>query len=227
MRAFVLIAALLLALCGRAAHGDDRAGSGPDQGALEQSGPGNDELCLQRMLPSREYQALKAKFPPLEHAASPSLAQQADPTRATSEETKLILSFHQKYQLPCRQDTLLAISRGQPAAVLVLAESFVRSDANYLNLVERRITWGEYNKEVKAIRHDFAVRLMAAAQAIESDRQDPQRYQARQRQAAAALSDWTRQQQGLVRLQRLVNPTEQARASDCHYVGTTLTCTMS
>jgi len=227
MRAFVLIAALLLALCGRAALGDDRAGSGPDQGALEQSGPGNDELCLQRMLPSREYQALKAKFPPLEHAASPSLAQQADPTRATSEETKLILSFHQKYQLPCRQDTLLAISRGQPAAVLVLAESFVRSDANYLNLVERRITWGEYNKEVKAIRHDFAVRLMAAAQAIESDRQDPQRYQARQRQAAAALSDWTRQQQGLVRLQRLVNPTEQARASDCHYVGTTLTCTMS
>jgi hypothetical protein len=227
MRAFVLIAALLLALCGRAALGDDRAGSGPDQGALEQSGPGNDELCLQQMLPSREYQALKAKFPPLEHAASPSLAQQADPTRATSEETKLILSFHQKYQLPCRQDTLLAISRGQPAAVLVLAESFVRSDANYLNLVERRITWGEYNKEVKAIRHDFAVRLMAAAQAIESDRQDPQRYQARQRQAAAALSDWTRQQQGLVRLQRLVNPTEQARASDCHYVGTTLTCTMS
>jgi hypothetical protein len=226
MRAFVLIAALLLALCGRAALGDDRADSGADP-ALEQSGPGNGELCLQRMLPSREYQALKAKLPPLEHAASPSPAQQADPTRATSEETKLILSFHQKYQLPCRQDTLLAISRGQPAAVLVLAESFVRSDANYLNLVERRITWGEYNKEVKAIRHDFAVRLMAAAQAIESDRQDPQRYQARQRQAAAALSDWTRQQQGLVRLQRLVNPTEQARASDCHYVGTTLTCTMS
>jgi len=170
MRAFVLIAALLLALCGRAAHGDDRAGSGPDQGALEQSGPGNDELCLQRMLPSREYQALKAKFPPLEHAASPSLAQQADPTRATSEETKLILSFHQKYQLPCRQDTLLAISRGRPAAVLVLAESFVRSDANYLNLVERRITWGEYNKEVKAIRHDFAVRLMAAARPSASSR---------------------------------------------------------
>src|ERR1044072_668943 len=213
MRAFVLIAALRRALRGRAARGDDRAGSGPDQGALEQSGPGNDELCLQQMLPSREYQALKAKFPPLEHAASPSLAQQADPTRATSEETKLILSFHQKYQLPCRQDTLLAISRGQPAAVLVLAESFVRSDANYLNLVERRIPWGEYNKEVKAFRHDFAVRLMAAAQAIESDREDPQRYQARQRQAAAALSDWTRQQQGLVRLQRLVNPTEQARAS--------------
>jgi hypothetical protein len=226
MTAFVLIAALLLALCGRAALGDDRADSGPDP-ALEQSGPGNNELCLQRMLPSREYQALKAKLPPLEHAASPSLAQQADPTRATSEETKLILSFHQKYQLPCRQDTLLAMGRGRPAAVLLLAESFVRSDANYLNLVERRITWGEYNKEVKAIRHDFAARLIVAAQAIESDWQDPQVYQVRQRQAAAALSDWTRQQRGLVRLQQLVNPTEQARASDCHYVGTTLTCTMS
>lgn len=184
------------------------------------------DFCYQQMLASPEEHALKAKLPPIELGSLSSRAQQADPTMATPQEAKLVLSFHQKYVVPCRQEGLMRSSTLGPAIVAILVESFATSDANYLKLVERKLSWGEYNRAVHALRIDMRARLAAAARQQNNPGLEDLAQDARQRQPAMlALENWKRQQQALVQKQRLLNPGDPARLNDCTYLGTTVTCT--
>jgi hypothetical protein len=220
MRTFVAIVALL-ALCGCASP---PASPTPTIGQSNGQYADNAESCYRQMLASREVQALKGRLPPLEFGSLPSQAQQADGALATPEEVKLVLSYHQKHVVPCRQDGLVSAGRLGPEVTLILVESFVRADANYLKLIEGQISWGEYNREVHALRVDTRARLGAAIQEIQADRQDLAR-EAGQRQAAMiALDNWRRQQQALIARQRRLNPQDPARLNDCTYFGTTVSC---
>jgi hypothetical protein len=122
------------------------------------------EECYRRQVASREHQALKAKLPPMEPGSLPSLAQQADPTKATAEEAAMIRSLHQNYIVPCRQGALRSPTNADPAVLVVLAESFAKSDASYLALIERKITWGEFNRQVAALRTETRARLLQIMQ---------------------------------------------------------------
>lgn len=210
MKAGVATAALL-ALCGCVPPNVEPTSVTPQQS------------CYQRILGGPEHQALKAKLPPFEFGSLPSQAKQSDPTLATPEEAKLVLSLHQKYVVPCRQEAIIRLG-AKPAVVAILVESVAKADASYLKLVEHKISWGEYNKEVHALRVDTRARLADAEQPsnVGSERlaQD-----ARQRQAAlVAFANWKRQQQVLVQKQRLLNPGDPARLNDCTYVGMAVSC---
>lgn len=182
--------------------------------------------CYQQMLASAEYHALKSKFPPLEVGSLPSQAQLVDSTLATPQEAKLVLSFHQKHVVSCRQEGLMRSSTMGPAIVVILVESFAKSDAAYLKLVERKMTWGEYNREAHALRVDTRARLAAAASRQNNPGLEDVAQDARQRQTAmVALDNWKRQQQALVQKQRQLNPGDPARLNDCTYLGATVTCT--
>lgn len=224
MRTFVATAALL-ALCACTPPAFD-AGQPSAQFGSPRSGDATD-LCHKQMLASAENQALKSKLPPLELGSVPSQAQQADPTLATPHEAKLVLSFHQKYVVPCRQEGLVRTSAMGPAVVAILIESFATSDANYLKLVERKMTWGEYSKAVHALRLDTRARLDAAARQQNNPGLEDLAQDARHRQASmVALENWKRQQQALVQKQRQLNPGDPPRLNDCTYLGETVTCTV-
>ena len=223
MKAFVATATLL-AVCACAPPaleaGQPNTPLGPPR-----SGDAAD-FCYQQMLASAEERALKSKLPPIELGSLPSPAQQGDPTMATPQEAKLVLSFHQKYVVPCRQEGLMRSSTMGPAIVAILVESFATSDANYLKLVERKMSWGAYNREVHALRIDTRARLAAAARQQNNPGLEDLAQDARQRQAAIlALETWKRQQQALVQKQRQLNPGDPARLNDCTYLGATVTCT--
>lgn len=223
MRVFVTTVTLL-ALCGCAPPG------GPSARANLAPGPSADaaDSCHRRMLASSEYQALKSKFPPLELGSLPSQAQQTDATMATPEEARLVLSFHQKYVVPCREEGLVRSSAMGPAVVVILVDSFAKADASYLKLVDRQMSWGEYTRQVHALRVDTRARLVAADQQSNNPGLEDLSRDAQQQQAAKiALDAWKRQQQALVQKQRLVNPGGPARLNDCTYVSATVTCTMS
>lgn len=223
MRAFVATV-MLLAFCGGAPPVAEARSPGAQLGQSQSSASA--DFCYQQMLASPENQALKAKLPPIEPGSLPSQTQLADPSLATPQEAKLILSFHQKYVVSCRQEGLIRSSAIGPAIVAILVESFARSDANYLKLVERRMSWGEYNREVHALRADTRARLAAAASRQNNPGLEDLAQDARQRQAAmAALENWKRQQQALVQKQRALNPGDPARLNDCTYLGATVTCT--
>jgi len=220
MRVFVATV-MLLGLCGCASPGGPSAltnvAPAPSAGAVD--------FCYQQMLASPEHQALRSKLPPLEPGSLPSQAQQADTTMATPEEARLVLSYHQKYVVACREEGLVRSSAIGPAVVVILVDSFAKADANYLKLVERQMSWGEYNRQVHTLRIDTRARLAAAGQQTNPGREDLAQ-QARQQQAAKiALDNWKRQQQALVQKQRLLNPGDPVRLNDCTYLGTTVTCT--
>lgn len=224
MRTLVAIVTLL-ALCACTPPAFE---AGPSSAQLGQPRSGDaTDFCYRQMLASPENQALKGKLPPLELGSLPSQAQQADPTMATPEEARLVLSFHQKYVVPCRQEGLVRTSTMGSEVVAILVESAAKADANYLKLVERKMTWGEYNREVHALRVETRARLAAAAGRQHNPGLEDLAQDARQRQAAmVALDNWKRQQQALVQKQRLLNPGDPARLNDCSYLGVTVTCTI-
>lgn len=225
MRAFVATATLL-ALCGCATPDFEARHPGAQQGsprAREATGS-----CLQQMLASPEIQALKSKFPPLEPGSLPSQAQLADPTLATPQEAKLVLSFHQKYIVPCRQEGLVRTSTIGPQPVAIVVEGFATADALILKLVEGKMTWGEYNRTIQVLRTDARAYLAAvAARQHSNPGLEDLAEDARQHQAAmVALENWKRQQQALVQKQRQLNPGDPARLNDCTYFSATVTCPM-
>ena len=98
MRAFVATATLL-ALCGCATPALEARHPGAQQGsprAREAGAP-----AYEQMLATPRSRRWSPRFPPLEPGSLPSPAQLADPTVATPQEAKLVLSFHQKYIVPC------------------------------------------------------------------------------------------------------------------------------
>ena len=224
MRAFVA-AATVLALCGCTPPALDARQLGAQPGSPRPREA--TDFCLQQMLASPEIQALKSKFPPLEPGSSPSQAQLADPTVATPQEAKLVLSFHQKYIVPCRQDGLARTSTIGPQPAAIAIEGFATADALILKLVEGKMTWGEYNSKIQVLRTDARAYLAAVAA---SQHNNPGLGDlaegARQHQAAmVGLENWKRQQQALVLKQRQLNPGDPARLNDCTYLGATVTCT--
>jgi hypothetical protein len=221
MRAFVAVVALL-ALCGCESPRGDSAAPSPPQ-AL----PADTDPCFRQVLADPEYQPLRGKLPPHGLDALPSQEQRADATMATPEQARLVASYHQQHVVPCRPDALLAASQIGPAFVVIVVETTIRGDANYLKLVEGKISWGEYNTELYALRVDAMARLLAARREFEAG-QHNEVYEAGQRQAAMiAFGTWKRQQQDLVRTLKLLNPGEPTRLNDCSYFDTTVSCTTS
>lgn len=224
MRAFVATATLL-ALCGCMPPAlDARHLGAPLESPRPREAP---DFCLQQMLASPEIQALKSKFPPLEPGSPPSQAQLADPTLATPQEAKLVLSFHQKYIVACRQAGLARTSAIGPRPVAIVVEGFATADALILKLVEGKMTWGEYNSKIQVLRTDTRAYLAAiAASQHNNPGLDDLAEGARQHQAAmVGLENWKRQQQALVRKQRQLNPGDPAHLNDCTYFSATVTCT--
>lgn len=221
MRVLVVTVALL-ALCGCLS-------GRPEPASLEAPhGPPPPGMvsCIDAMNASHEYRALRGKLPPMELGSLPSAVQQADPAMATPEEARLVMSFHQQYVVPCRQQGLVRLSALGPAVVAILVESFIQADATHMDLVEGRLSWGEYNRKVHAQRLDTRARLGAVARDIDAHRFD-ETFDARQRQAAIiALADWQSRQRVIVAKQRLLNPGDPAHLIACDYLSPTLACSL-
>ena len=150
MRAFVATATLL-ALCGCAPPDFEARHPGAQQGsprAREAMGS-----CLQQMLASPEIQALRSKLLPLEPGSLPSQAQLADPTLVTPQEARLVLSFHQKYIVPCRQEGLARTSTIGPNPVAIVVEGFATADALILKLIEGKMTWWRVQQDNPGASH--------------------------------------------------------------------------
>ena len=110
-----------------------------------------------------------------------------------------------------------------------MVEGFATADALILKLVEGKMTWGEYNGTIQALRTDARAYLAAvAARQHSNPGLEDLAEDARQHQAAmVALENWKRQQQALVQKQRQFNPGDPARLNDCTYFSATVTCPMS
>jgi hypothetical protein len=172
------------------------------------------DACWRGTVASPQYQALKAKMG--EHSDSPTLGMKLNAHKATPEEAAQVLSLRQDYLTPCRKLAMESAGKVHPTIVAILAENYAKADANYAALVTYRINWGEFVTENQVLVTERRAQLLAAGESLQKRLGDAHAADSVGRgQAEAALSNWTRQQQVLLRNQRVTT---------CQYVGSTLNC---
>jgi hypothetical protein len=179
------------------------------------------KACFAQVTSSPEGQMMAGKL----GGDPPGLAAQVNPQKATPEEAQQVLSYHRQLA-PCRKMMLESFSHINPALVPPVANSFARSDSNYAKLVTQKSAWGEFAIEASAIARDRQSEVSAIARTIDQGLAQSHNAEVSQRQAAAAaLQNWSYQQQILQQNQQAINAANRPRMTNCQYVGTYLNCT--
>lgn len=168
------------------------------------------------------FQLLKRYFPLKE---APSLQMQANRSKATPEEARAIFEAHSSVA-PCRKIRIETANAVDPLLAAPFAELYARTDAVYLGVAEKKITWGEFAQGYWAASAEFQKQYSAAAAQIKQGlSQSHDAEVARRQRAAAAFSQWAQQQELLMQQQQVINAMNQPRMTNCSYIGTQLNCT--
>lgn len=107
--------------------------------------------CWSRARAQDNYVALSNKLA-LQYSVQPSLTQRSDNGKPTPEERQMLSDLHRDWLAPCRKaanDGSVAMLPALHRTVMRYAE---REDAVYAGLVQGRLTWGEANSQLAAIR---------------------------------------------------------------------------
>jgi hypothetical protein len=111
---------------------------------------------------------------------------------------------------PCKARLLHALAAPRPDLVPILADNYAKGSAIAVELVERKITWGEFARRVQALSTDFRQKTAAADRQLVADLNASSQAEMAQRQAAgAALMQWSAQQQMINAINRPVVPVYQ------------------
>lgn len=173
-----------------------------------------------RQLPA--YQALREYLPGDD---PPSLQMQANTSMATPGQVKDLFTVHSA-SASCRKIRLEAVNSINPALVAPVAEWFTRLDSAYVDVAERRLTWGQFAQQIEAARVQAKARFAAVAADIQRGLDQSHTAEvARRVQATHALQQWSAQQQTLVQQQKAIGAVSTSQMTDCRYVGAQLSCT--
>lgn len=176
------------------------------------------DACIDhaKTLPSYSIVGTKLRFGT---EGEPSLDQRMDSSMATPEEVQALLTFHREGIEPCRKVIIDGAAKMHPVVPGILAEGYANADANYIKLVKREETWGDY---ITASDQNFRAtkaKLAQAEQAVVGQLQASHVQEVQQRQAAAAaLSNWAYQQQVIAAMNRPVT-------TNCTRFGYSVNCT--
>lgn len=153
------------------------------------------KACWARLETAGEFQALKAKLPPMD-GSSPSMALQADEARPTAAEAALLVEMHKDYIVPCRKVTLDGLAKVNAAYAALYTRNAVEVDAEYLKLVKREQSWGDYAVASARRKAAYLQAIREVTVEVDRDLSVSPAGDARQRQAAAAaLAQMQYQQQ--------------------------------
>jgi len=181
--------------------------------------------CWSRARAQDSYAALSNRLA-LKYEVPPTLAQRSDTTKPTAEDRQALSDLHRDWLTPCRKamiDGSVAILPALHRAMLRYAE---REDAVYAALVQGRLTWGEANTQLVAIRLEMSHSMheIASQAAQELRRQHADEIE-RRREAmmtlGKALSDFADQRIEAERQRQQSTP----RQTICQNVGGYLSCT--
>lgn len=162
-----------------------------------------------------EYSALFAHAP---WEGRPSLAQLADQTKITDRERTLFIALASDYE-PCRQIRLDGLSKVDRRAGDVLSASYVESDKVRVDLIQRKIGWGEYVTKMTEIANRRRSNLQEAEQnAVNGLNAQHQQELARRAAVAQQMSEYNQRQQLINSMNRPVN-------TSCSRFGNQVNCT--
>src|SRR5262249_1844518 len=140
------------------------------------------------------------------------------------EDVQVIIAIHNE-AASCREQAIEDYMKIAPGIVPTLVQSYHMFDFITVELIQRKITWGEANKRLLAGRDELRVKLQAAAVQIDRELAASHQAELAQRQAALnALSQWTHQQQVLLQNQQLISTLNRPLITNCTNYGDSIHC---
>ncbi|HKA70923.1 MAG TPA: hypothetical protein VKE26_03910 [Xanthobacteraceae bacterium] len=150
------------------------------------------------------------------------LTDDAKPTRA---EIADLYRLHAEVQA-CRKVLLDAASKVHPLILTALIESFAENDRVWAQAAAGKLTWGQFNEARERLALQATAKMTEVEGQIDSQVHGRAQFEAQQRQrAAAAMEQWTSQQQQLYRRDRMADAARQPRMINCDFSGDAANCT--
>jgi hypothetical protein len=217
---------LLLAMCGCATAAEQEMARMRD--TSERVGSVVDN-CWSRAQAQDAYAALSNKVI-LKSSVSPTLVQRIDASKPTADERRILGDFHRDWLTPCRT----AVIEGSVAILPALRPAMLRygerEDDVYTALMQGRLTWGEANSQLLAVRHETAKAVYEITSQVAQDlrRQHDQEQERRAAAVAAvgeALVHLGAQQMEAERLRQWQAQQSMPRHTMCQNVGGMVSCT--
>ena len=134
--AAVLVMAGLLLGCATAAQRQYQAIAVNNRAALQ-----GYEGCVTAIYDQPELEPLRHDLP--RNVQNASLAQLANSSFVSPEQTRLILANHPKYQA-CRQQFINQIAPAMPAVATVVLKGATDTDNRIVGLLQKKLRWGEF-----------------------------------------------------------------------------------
>jgi hypothetical protein len=179
--------------------------------------------CLRNITTNPGYQQL-AKHAPLDTRINPTLEQLADKEVPTNEDVQIIIAFHNELA-QCRERIIEDLMNVIPGIIPIVVQGYHQADLITVDLMERKLSWGEANKKRTALRDDVMGRFQVALAQLERELAASHQAELVQRQAAFnALAQWAYQQQVLIQNQQAINNLNRPVVTTCSGYGYSVRC---
>jgi len=207
-----VVTLFLLAACATAAQRQAQQASTMTREAATQL-----KSCISAVVDKPEYAALLPHTPDLD-SGQHTMAQLTNETVPSVQDARLFAARFDEVN-PCRKRFLSALAAVRPDLVPILADGYAKGDAVAALLVERKITWAESAKRAEENTNSLRKQLAAADQQWIAELKAENQAELAQRQAAAAaLMQWSQQQQ-------MINAINRPVTTNCNRFGSTVNCT--
>jgi hypothetical protein len=200
LKSFALLAGLVIvAGC---ATGAQRQAQQSAVGAQEAAA--QFKACWAPIIVKPEYTPLLPHNPDPE-TSQPTMVQLTDERLPSQEEAKLWAARHDE-MASCRMAFARYLYSVRPDLAAVFTDGWIKGDAIAVDLVERKITWGEGARRTQGALNEFQQKLTATNRQWIADVNASNQAEIAQRQAAAAaMMQWSAQQQQSLAQQQMIN----------------------
>jgi hypothetical protein len=153
---------------------------------------------------------------------NPTLTQLADEDVPTDEEIQLVVAIHNEIAV-CREQGIQDYMKILPGIIPIVVQGYYQGDLIILDLMQRKISWGDANKRRTVLMNEMRAKLQEAGAQLDRELAASHQAELAQRQRAwNALSQWAYQQQVLQQNQQLIN---RPVITNCSGAGSTIQCT--
>ena len=212
-RARVAVVMLLLVVAGCATAAQRQA---QQAGVASREAVAQLKSCLSAVWSKPEYASLVPHNPDMD-TGQHTMVQLTDESVPSAEEARLEAARFDENS-GCRKQFLASLSLARPDLVPILANGYSRGAAIVVELVERKITWGEAARRETEAASDVRSQVATADQRWLVDlRAENQAELARRQAAAEALMQWSQQQQ-------MINAINRPVVTNCSGWGGSVNC---
>jgi hypothetical protein len=173
------------------------------------------KACSAAVYNSAEFVPLRPHIPL--SISDTTLEQLSDTTLASPDEIRAIFAVHPRLQ-ECRKTALAALLQIEPSVVLILTTSFNKGEDTLLTLIQRKVTWGEYVRQVRDRTAETQAEVQAEGSRIVGELRQENQAELEQRQRAAdAIAAWAQTQQ-------LINAANRPVITNCNAFSNMVNC---